>query len=191
MGNIILTTPEELRAIVSEAVSGILPKTVSNQSQIDTVTLNDALELLKEYDISGYSVAFIENNETDCDSKYKFKLRIDIENIGFTVENTYKINFYINRENISKRESKISFSWDKHIDYKDYQLNKIDKKLKLSSQGKFSIFPEERVNAMNVFVFLPKDELQDLQEKATFEIILFYSNGRDEMKISANVFNIK
>jgi len=38
-----------LRAIVSEAVSGILLKPVSNQSLIDTITLNDALELLKEH----------------------------------------------------------------------------------------------------------------------------------------------
>jgi hypothetical protein len=49
MQNIILTTPEELRAIVSEAVSCILPKPVSNQSGIDTITLNDALDLLKEH----------------------------------------------------------------------------------------------------------------------------------------------
>ena len=49
MGNIILTTPDELRAIVSEALSGVLPKTASNQSQIDTITLNDALELLREH----------------------------------------------------------------------------------------------------------------------------------------------
>lgn len=49
MSNIIVTTPEELRAIVSEAVSGILPKQSSGQRQIDTITLNDALELLKEH----------------------------------------------------------------------------------------------------------------------------------------------
>jgi len=49
MTNIVLTTPEELRAIVCEAVFGILPKSVSNQSSIDTITLNDALELLKEH----------------------------------------------------------------------------------------------------------------------------------------------
>ncbi|MCG6188592.1 helix-turn-helix domain-containing protein [Maribellus maritimus] len=49
MSNIIVTTPEELRAIVSEAVSGALPKQVSTQPQIDTMTLNDALELLKEH----------------------------------------------------------------------------------------------------------------------------------------------
>ena len=49
MSNIIVTTPDELRAIVSEAVSGILPKPSSGQPQIDTITLNDALELLKEH----------------------------------------------------------------------------------------------------------------------------------------------
>jgi hypothetical protein len=49
MSNIILTTPDELRAIVSEAISGAFPKPVSNPSQIDTITLNDALELLKEH----------------------------------------------------------------------------------------------------------------------------------------------
>ena len=49
MGNIILTTPDELRAIVNEALSGIVPKTAFNQSQIDTLTLNDTLELLREH----------------------------------------------------------------------------------------------------------------------------------------------
>ena len=49
MSNIIVTTPEELRAIVSEAVIGILPKQPSGEPQIDTMSLNDALELLKEH----------------------------------------------------------------------------------------------------------------------------------------------
>jgi len=48
MNAIIVTTPEELRAIVSEAVSDIMSKPVSGQSLIDTITLSDALELLKE-----------------------------------------------------------------------------------------------------------------------------------------------
>ncbi|KAA6319661.1 hypothetical protein EZS27_030472 [termite gut metagenome] len=48
MNNIILTTPEELRAIVSEAVSGVIPKTVS-ESKIDTIILSDAIELLREH----------------------------------------------------------------------------------------------------------------------------------------------
>ena len=49
MSNIILTTPDELRAIVSEAITGVFPKPPSNPSQIDTITLTDALELLKEH----------------------------------------------------------------------------------------------------------------------------------------------
>ena len=47
MEQIIVTTPDELRAIISEAVSGVLPKQVS-QSPIDTITLNDVLDLLRE-----------------------------------------------------------------------------------------------------------------------------------------------
>jgi hypothetical protein len=49
MTNIILTTPEELRAIVSEAVAGILPKNASGKSLIDSIALMDALELLREH----------------------------------------------------------------------------------------------------------------------------------------------
>ena len=49
MSNIILTTPDELRAIVSEAVSDALPKLPSKSPQIDTITLNDALDLLREH----------------------------------------------------------------------------------------------------------------------------------------------
>lgn len=49
MSNIILTTPEELRTIVSEAVARVLPKQASPQPPIDTLTLNDTLELLKEH----------------------------------------------------------------------------------------------------------------------------------------------
>ena len=49
MPNIIVITPEELRAIVKEAVSGALPKQATNQPPIDTITLNDALELLEKH----------------------------------------------------------------------------------------------------------------------------------------------
>jgi hypothetical protein len=48
MNQIVLTTPDELRAIISEAVSGVMPKQVT-QSQIDTLSLNDTLDLLQEH----------------------------------------------------------------------------------------------------------------------------------------------
>lgn len=48
MNQIILTTPDELRAIINEAVSGVMPKQAV-QSQIDTISLNDTLELLYEH----------------------------------------------------------------------------------------------------------------------------------------------
>ncbi|WP_167616047.1 MULTISPECIES: helix-turn-helix domain-containing protein [Prolixibacteraceae] len=48
MSDIIVTTPDELRAIVSEAVSQALPKQAP-QPKIDTMTLDDTLKLLKEH----------------------------------------------------------------------------------------------------------------------------------------------
>lgn len=48
MTNIILTTPEELKSIVSEAIADVLPRSTELKPQIDTITLTDALKLLKE-----------------------------------------------------------------------------------------------------------------------------------------------
>ena len=47
MTNIILTTPEELKSIVSEAIAGILPHKAEQKPQID-INLNDSLKLMKE-----------------------------------------------------------------------------------------------------------------------------------------------
>jgi hypothetical protein len=50
MSNIILTTPEELKAIVQDAVSGLLSKSpVKEESLPDTITLATALDLLVEH----------------------------------------------------------------------------------------------------------------------------------------------
>jgi hypothetical protein len=49
MQNIIVTTPEELRVIVREAVSTLMPAKNELAAQVDTITLNDALELLGQY----------------------------------------------------------------------------------------------------------------------------------------------
>ena len=48
MSSIIVTTSEELKAIVSEAVSRVLPEQ-KDEPVIDTITLTDALELLAQH----------------------------------------------------------------------------------------------------------------------------------------------
>ena len=48
MNNLILTTPEELRAIVGEAIAEHLPKQINQEPQPDSITLTVALELLAE-----------------------------------------------------------------------------------------------------------------------------------------------
>jgi len=49
MTSIVLTTPEELRTIVSGAVTGLMSKNIVEKSPIDTITLMDALNLLEEH----------------------------------------------------------------------------------------------------------------------------------------------
>ena len=48
MSTIIVTTPEELKAIVNEAIAEFLPKTKIKESSPDSLTLNSAIDLLKE-----------------------------------------------------------------------------------------------------------------------------------------------
>jgi len=48
MSTIIVTTAEELRAIVNEAIAEFLPKTQIKESSPDSLTLNSAIDLLKE-----------------------------------------------------------------------------------------------------------------------------------------------
>lgn len=51
MSTIIVTTPEELRAIVNEAIAEFMPKPQKKEDQPDTITLISAIDLLK---VNGY-----------------------------------------------------------------------------------------------------------------------------------------
>jgi hypothetical protein len=51
MSTIIVTTPEELRAIVNEAIAEFLPKIQFKESSTESLTLNSAIDLLK---VNGY-----------------------------------------------------------------------------------------------------------------------------------------
>jgi hypothetical protein len=49
MSNLIITTPEELKAIISEAVANIVPQ-VSNPKELpDSITLETAVQVLAEF----------------------------------------------------------------------------------------------------------------------------------------------
>lgn len=48
MQNVILTTPEELRKVVSDVIKELLSPLSLNKGVIDTVTLSDALSFLLE-----------------------------------------------------------------------------------------------------------------------------------------------
>lgn len=76
MSNLILTTPEELRAIVCQAIADHLPKQNAKESQPDTITLTTALELLAEkgYPTSRAKIYKLTSSGTMPHRKYGNKL---------------------------------------------------------------------------------------------------------------------
>ena len=76
MSNLILTTPEELKAIVGEAIAEYLPKQTPKESQSDTITLTTTLELLTEngYPTSRAKVYKLTSSGTMPHRKYGNKL---------------------------------------------------------------------------------------------------------------------
>ena len=49
MNNVILTTPEELKAIISEIVSNTIPPISSVKELPDSITLDTAVKVLEEF----------------------------------------------------------------------------------------------------------------------------------------------
>jgi len=76
MPTIIVTTPEELRAIVNEAIAEFLPKTSMKESPPDSITLDSAINLLKEngYPTSKAKIYKLTSSEEMPHLKYGNKL---------------------------------------------------------------------------------------------------------------------
>jgi hypothetical protein len=49
MSNIIITTPEELKAIISEAVANVIPQVSNSKELPDSITLETAVLILEEF----------------------------------------------------------------------------------------------------------------------------------------------
>src|SRR5659263_254208 len=76
MSTIIVTTPEELRAIVSDAIAEFLPKTQMKEIKSDRISLNSAIELLIEngYPTSKAKIYKLTSSERMPHLKYGNKL---------------------------------------------------------------------------------------------------------------------
>jgi len=76
MSTIIVTTPEELRAIVNEAIAEFLPKTQLKETKSDRISLDTAIELLAEngYPTSKAKIYKLTSSEEMPHLKYGNKL---------------------------------------------------------------------------------------------------------------------
>ena len=76
MSTIIVTTPEELRVIVNEAIADFLPKTQLKEIESDYISLDTAIELLAEngYPTSKAKIYKLTSSEDMPHLKYGNKL---------------------------------------------------------------------------------------------------------------------
>ena len=76
MSTIIVTTPEELKAIVNEAIAEFLPKPQLREIKSDHISLNSAIELLTEngYPTSKAKIYKLTSSEEMPHLKYGNKL---------------------------------------------------------------------------------------------------------------------
>jgi len=94
MSTIIVTTPEELRAIVNEAIAEFLPKTQLKEIKSDHISLDTAIELLAEngYPTSKAKIYKLTSSEDMPHLKYGNKLIFSRkELLGWAVSHTKRI----------------------------------------------------------------------------------------------------
>jgi hypothetical protein len=130
--------------------------------------------------INGWSLGDIKNNKNNEDTLL-FLFESSIFNDGDVVENEFKVNVYF--ININPRL--IALSWDKENNYDHIWLD--NNRLKLSSHNKTTIYPNEVVNAIRFNLNIPKNDVEDAFKDVEIEIMLFYSNGEEKMKVNLDL----
>jgi hypothetical protein len=123
--------------------------------------------------IGGYSVGRT-NKDNNGDNKIKFVFEVSVINDGDITEADYKVNVYfINYNNL------IEITWPQN--QQQYNFTSLgDHKMKISSNGQTSIYPNENVNAVRFNFEIPKNKIMEAIGEVKIEVLLFYSNGEDK-----------
>jgi hypothetical protein len=135
--------------------------------------------------IIGWSVGRANDVEIE-DDKYKFVFEVAILNEGDIVESDYKVNVYFN----NFRANFIHIWWSHNQPHYDYTWLDSEK-IKISSNGLTSIYPNEKVTAMRFNFDISKDKIKEATEGITIEIILFYSGGEDRLDADLSELIVK
>ncbi len=108
------------------------------------------------------------------DEYYNFKCEVNIINIGFVVEETYKMNVFFS-------------NFSEYIDFFEgghstkFNNTVTNNSVKLSTSGTTPIFPEEEVNAIRFYFKVPKQRLEEALKDIKIEFQLLYSNGEHKL----------
>jgi hypothetical protein len=123
--------------------------------------------------ITGLRVAPL---EAQNDKNIILEWTVSIQNVGDIPELNYKTNTYFHY--LTGTEI---FTWDKNFNdhYSYSHLNQF-KTLKISSNNKEPIFPEENIDSIKLKMEIPKSEIEKTFSTIIVDIRLFYSNQRDD-----------
>lgn len=124
--------------------------------------------------IHGWHVGRLELVDNE-DNKIKLGFEVSILNDGDIVESNYKVNVYFNNYN-----KLAHISWEASQPQIDYIWLGRDR-IKVTSEGKASIYPTEAISAIRFNIDIPKDKIEESLKDVKVEIILFYSNGEERV----------
>ncbi|MDA3886356.1 MAG: ATP-binding protein [Candidatus Delongbacteria bacterium] len=119
--------------------------------------------------ISGFMFS---EKKTDNINTFSVECSVKIKNDGDIPERFYKTNMYL-----YKLTGLENVTWEV---YKNYEFTRIDnnRTLKISSQNKSVIYPQESIDTIRFNIEMPRDKMESILSKITVEIGLMYSNEK-------------
>ncbi len=127
--------------------------------------------------INDYSTYLFTEEHKDFDEKlFKFNIIASIINVGQVSESEYKLNLYFDNFN---ENVKVSYYREEANFTRFVENNRI----KIATSNPITIYPEEKVDAINVTFLIEMDRVIETLKNMNMELRMFYPNGDDKMEI--------
>lgn len=126
--------------------------------------------------LGDYSIYTLSKESSDFDETvFKFKMVASVVNDGDRPESEYKVNLYF------ENTDHVRFSW-KAMEDKYQTTNYPENRVKISSFETSTIYSNEYLDVIKVFVEIPLGLVETVLDNLKFEITVYYSNGEDNIK---------